>query len=165
MTTPNLHCVCGHRAAAHRVGTSMGLTGCWANSNTGDSSTPCPCRAYRRPMRLGEAPAEEWEAYEQARRKALHGIVGGPVTVSGGEPAVPQGHGGLVRDIFKDGPSPELQARLDAMDVLEKLYRSLDDDCDTSSEERDALLRLVPDLADIVRCPECGQDLPNDVKE
>jgi len=59
-----------------------------------------------------------------------------------------------IRDIFQDGPSPELQARWDRLDELEKEFYSL------SSGGQDAFLKEHPEIRETVTCRECGQKVP-----
>ena len=58
------------------------------------------------------------------------------------------------RDIFKDGPSPELQAEWDRIEELEKRYWA------AYNYGRTVLLKQHPELAEYVLCPECKQSLP-----
>ncbi len=59
-----------------------------------------------------------------------------------------------MRDIFHDGPSPELQARWDRLDRLEKEFYSL------SLEKQDAFLEEHPEIQKLVICMGCGQIVP-----
>jgi 2-oxo-4-hydroxy-4-carboxy--5-ureidoimidazoline (OHCU) decarboxylase len=58
-----------------------------------------------------------------------------------------------TRDIFRDGPSPELQAHWDEMDALEKKFYS------STPEEQKELLEKHPKLRELVTCEACGQTL------
>ena len=58
-----------------------------------------------------------------------------------------------IRDIFRDGPSEELQAYWDEMDALEKRFYS------STPEEQEELLEEHPKLRQMVTCEACGQTL------
>jgi hypothetical protein len=58
----------------------------------------------------------------------------------------------LGGDIFKDGPSPELEARWKEMEDAIDLYPSL------SFEDKQKLLDKYPDISQEVKCPECLRD-------
>ncbi len=61
----------------------------------------------------------------------------------------------MSRDIFKDGPSPELQTEWDRLDALEKKFYSIEDPVD-----RGKFLEENPEMIKIVICEDCGQVYP-----
>ena len=58
------------------------------------------------------------------------------------------------RDIFKDGPSPQLQAFWDELDAAIDKFKLSD-----SAEEKEQLLQKYPQIRHDVICGECGQEL------
>ena len=60
----------------------------------------------------------------------------------------------LGRDIFKHGASPELQARMDRLEALEREFWA------TPAEEREAFLTEHPEIESTVVCEACKQIEP-----
>lgn len=63
------------------------------------------------------------------------------------------------RDVFRDGPSPELQEFWDKLEKLENIFWR------ASPAERERLLREEPEIRHLVLCEECGQILPENQGE
>lgn len=60
----------------------------------------------------------------------------------------------MARDIFKDGPSPELLEYWGGLEKLETDFFA------AGEPERVRMLREFPELRIMVMCEECGQVLP-----
>ncbi len=58
------------------------------------------------------------------------------------------------RDIFKDGPSPELQAKWEHLEDMEQRYWR------AGPATRKGMLSRHPELRDLVSCEACKQELP-----